>query len=500
MDEESRALTGSLQAFYDYDSTARLNIIKLRQEKLARLKELEETRELKEKDTRSDKSRMFINYHQLASKIIEPQLETISNCISNNSYFLESVANVAKVSFQAPESKVQWSDNSISEISKVVGLLAQVAREWSTEGIEERDQSLGKVIKEIEDMFPELEPQHIVEQHRQKPKTPGEDQDQDQINNSDTIILDHAFAEYLNKQEDELTEEDRTQLVRKRQSVKVVIPGCGLGRLALELAARGFDAQGNEVSFPMIFTSNFLLNHTTGANGYKLHPWVHSFSHVKSTGSQTRSVTVPDVHPEEFLTRRMRVYGKSAGELSMIMGSFDEIYPMTLEEADEMTQKEVNEQEDDTDKSVEEKALIPNTIKQVDVVATVFFIDTSPNIFKTLDVISQILVSGGVWINFGPLLWHYEHSIPLKKSKDQDTSMKDVGNGHHHVHHSDYEKEDDRSAGLELSLDDLLNLLPVYGLQIVKHESDIPCHYALDKLSMRSHAYNCEYWVAKKIK
>lgn len=46
----------------------------------------------------------------------------------------------------------------------------------------------------------------------------------------------------------------------KREGVKVLVPGCGLGRLAMEIAALGFESQGNEFSTFMLIASNFVLN------------------------------------------------------------------------------------------------------------------------------------------------------------------------------------------------------------------------------------------------
>jgi carnosine N-methyltransferase len=41
-------------------------------------------------------------------------------------------------------------------------------------------------------------------------------------------------------------------------------------------------------------------------------------------------------------------------------------------------------------------------------ILTSFFIDTSPNVLEYLEVIYRILRPGGVWINLGPLLYHWE--------------------------------------------------------------------------------------------
>lgn len=42
--------------------------------------------------------------------------------------------------------------------------------------------------------------------------------------------------------------------------INVLVPGAGLGRLAYEIAKRGYTCQGNEFSLFMLFASYFVLN------------------------------------------------------------------------------------------------------------------------------------------------------------------------------------------------------------------------------------------------
>ena len=42
-----------------------------------------------------------------------------------------------------------------------------------------------------------------------------------------------------------------------------------------------------------------------------------------------------------------------------------------------------------------------------DCVATCFFIDTAHNVFQYVETIHHCLRDGGVWINYGPLLYHF---------------------------------------------------------------------------------------------
>jgi len=44
------------------------------------------------------------------------------------------------------------------------------------------------------------------------------------------------------------------------QDIRILVPGAGLGRLAFEIARRGYTCQGNEFSLFMLFASNFMLN------------------------------------------------------------------------------------------------------------------------------------------------------------------------------------------------------------------------------------------------
>lgn len=42
-----------------------------------------------------------------------------------------------------------------------------------------------------------------------------------------------------------------------------------------------------------------------------------------------------------------------------------------------------------------------------DCVVTCFFMDTAHNIIEYIECISNILKKGGIWVNIGPLLYHY---------------------------------------------------------------------------------------------
>ena len=76
----------------------------------------------------------------------------------------------------------------------------------------------------------------------------------------------------------------------------------------------GYSAQGNEFSYHMLFGADFALNGTNMINEYTLHPWIHSFSHHRSTVDLLRQVSVPDVAPSTVLTRDNSLLSMAAGE------------------------------------------------------------------------------------------------------------------------------------------------------------------------------------------
>ena len=41
----------------------------------------------------------------------------------------------------------------------------------------------------------------------------------------------------------------------------VLVPGCGLGRLVFEIVSAGYSCQGNEFSYFMLFTGNYIMNY-----------------------------------------------------------------------------------------------------------------------------------------------------------------------------------------------------------------------------------------------
>lgn len=104
---------------------------------------------------------------------------------------------------------------------------------------------------------------------------------------------------------------------------------------------------------------------------------------------------------------------------------------------------------------------------------TCFFIDTAPNIIDYIDCIWQLLEPGGVWINNGPLLYHW---------------AAEAGSGDRRYEQS-----------VELSYEAVRHVAEGAGF-IFEHEARCNCHYASDPTSMMATAYNTVVFSARKPK
>jgi carnosine N-methyltransferase len=102
---------------------------------------------------------------------------------------------------------------------------------------------------------------------------------------------------------------------------------------------------------------------------------------------------------------------------------------------------------------------------QWDCVVTCFFIDTASNIVQYVEQIHSLLAQGGVWINMGPLLYHYTDSL------DVDST--------------------------ELSYAELREVILHYGFEL-REECQKTCTYTQNPHSMMQTHYNCSFFMALK--
>lgn len=206
----------------------------------------------------------------------------------------------------------------------------------------------------------------------------------------------------------------------------MLVPGAGLGRLAWEIARLGYSCQGNEWSFFMLFTSNFILNRCEQVNSLTVYPWIHQFSNNKKCSDQTRGVRFPDVNPQSL---------PPDVDFSMVAGDFVEVY---------------------------------NEAESWDCVATCFFIDTAHNVLEYMETIWKILKPGGVWINLGPLLYHYENMA--------------------------------NELSVELCYEDIKAAMIKFGFYIEVEKESVQTTYTENDRSMLRYLYDCVFFVARKLK
>ncbi|KAF9159218.1 hypothetical protein DFQ26_006805 [Actinomortierella ambigua] len=258
------------------------------------------------------------------------------------------------------------------DMEKVQGTIKQFVRDWSVQGLDEREAIYHPIVQELHRRF-----EHVP--------------------------------------------------VEQRHRLHVLVPGSGLGRLAFDIANAGYSSQGNEFSYYMLLASNFILNKTSTTEQYTIYPFVHTFSNIVKPEDVMASVKIPDVNPNA-LPRGV--------DFSMVAGDFVEVY---------------NE---------------PENHEKFDAIVTCFFIDTAKNIADYLQTIHKVLKKGGIWINAGPLLWHFENTPG--------------------------------EISIELSLEEVLELARELGFRI-ETQGMAKSTYMANPHGMLKYVYECSTWTATKL-
>ncbi|XP_029960319.1 carnosine N-methyltransferase [Salarias fasciatus] len=312
-------------------------------------------------------------HHQDLLPGVLSNLAHISQCAEHNQEVLQAIVHNSlhifeNMEYSEREDPRKARPSSTFDMDKLKSTIKQFVRDWSETGRAERESCYKPIIQEIQRLFPS-----------------------DQCDVS---------------------------------KVSVLVPGAGLGRLAWEIARLGYICQGNEWSFFMLFSSNFVLNRCEKVNALTLYPWIHQFSNNKKSCDQTRPITFPDVNPQSL---------PIDSEFSMVAGDFVEVY---------------------------------NNSESWDCVATCFFIDTAHNVLEYVETIWKILKPGGVWINLGPLLYHFENMA--------------------------------NELSIELSYEDIRKAMINYGFHIEVEKESMLTTYTENDRSMLRYVYDCVFFVARK--
>lgn len=192
------------------------------------------------------------------------------------------------------------------------------------------------------------------------------------------------------------------------------------------------------------------MSRSAVAEEHQIFPWLHSFSNHQSTGSHLlRSVRVPDVVPAEILSGPIQ-----PGGFSLVAGDFEEVYGPSQWHAAPANPAATDEEEEDSGHV--------NQRGRWSAIATCFFIDTARSVLTYLRIIHGLLADGGVWVNLGPLLWHFENT-PAAGAKGE--------------------------RSIELSLDEVLALASEVGFEIKEHKM-VRSTYTGTPDGMLEHVYN----------
>jgi carnosine N-methyltransferase len=225
---------------------------------------------------------------------------------------------------------------------------------------------------------------------------------------------------------------------------RVLVPGAGLGRLAYELAAQGFDVVANEFSSYMTLAHRYMLslhdgNPAAKVDSYSFHPNINWWSHHRSNEGMLRAVTFPEVLPRQEVLKKLK-----------------------LVEGDFVT------------------TFLPQEEGRFDAVVTLFFIDTARNIIDYLETIDKVLKPGGVWVNLGPLLYGTAPLIELSLDEVLRVAEK---------------------IGFEL-----LPVEAKWGVDTFPEVEGwrgkvkgALAGYSSDEQSMSRNAYQAQFWVARKM-
>lgn len=177
----------------------------------------------------------------------------------------------------------------------------------------------------------------------------------------------------------------------------------------------------------MLIASNFVLNRCLMDNQFEIFPYCHQFVNNLKRDDPLKSCRFPDISPYQ---------NPPKGEMNMIAGDFVQVYG---------------------DSSQEESW---------DCVASCFFIDCANNIVEFLEIIYRILRPGGIFINYGPLLYHFS----------------DVPN----------------EFSIEPSYEDIREIIEKLGFKFVKESTKVKSKYSQNPLSMSKLEYESIFFVVQK--
>lgn len=230
-----------------------------------------------------------------------PKRKRYEECFAANFAFLLEIVKDELDIFAPKQLDGDYSFNVPSrDVSKIRSALRQFKREWSAEGAHEREASYTPLLEGLKKYFPQP------------------------------------------------------------QGVKVLVPGCGLGRLPFEIASLGFACEGNEFSVQMQVCLKYIFSRFEST---RIFPSLNFTMNIVLAEDIFESCVVPDTKPDLSKLNLTFKQGNFLTEYSSTKGKWD-------------------------------------------CLVTCYFIDTGNNVLEYLQCIYSLLKPGGIWLNCGPLLYH----------------------------------------------------------------------------------------------
>ena len=209
---------------------------------------------------------------------------------------------------------------------------------------------------------------------------------------------------------------------------KILIPGAALNRLGYELCKYGYDIETNDYLFLNGIFSDFIFNKMKKKE-YSVFPNIDSFSNYLEEEANFKSYLFPDCDINLNKDKNSNI-----GKIHMSIGDFQTLYN--------------------------------NKSNYFDCVITCYFIDTGQNVIKYIDIIHNILKQGGIWINLGPLSYHWAN--------------------------------DSNNLSIELPYDKLKEVICNYGFEFI-NESFKNLTFGYVEGNMHNDLFKCIFFTTKKI-
>ena len=265
---------------------------------------------------------------------------------------------------------------------------------------------------------------------------------------------------------------------------RVAVPGSGVARLAFEIYSKGYSSQGSDFSLPMLLASDFILNGCGGEGSslkqFAISPFLSETMNVKSVHDRLRTVVVPDI--DVSAVEPINDF-KQSPDFTMLAGEFTSLYSHYLP-----GNRCVGKRQMDSD-------------EKFDAVVCSFFIDTAPSLPHYLITIWHMLENGGLFVNMGPLMWHWSrHGCVIPEDVDSKSTTNGQGDFMSEKHKQRTMHLDQRYLqSVDFTWEEVRDLIVNCGFELLEEELDIRTRYTSDMSSMKKVDYDCVFFVARKV-